>query len=63
MNRSETFEVTMHMVMDFFENKIVSTQGWARLAQPAESFNMEALPCGSYKVNVRNMIPKPKPIK
>ena len=45
---------------DFFENKIVPAQG---LAQPAENFNMEPLPSGSMKVNVRNMIPKLKPIK
>ena len=54
MNSSETLEVTMHMVRDFFENKIFSTQRLlAHLAQTAESFNMEALPCGSVKVNVR----------
>ena len=60
MNSSETLEVTMHMEMerDFFENKIVSAQELAT-AQPAESFNMEDLPCDSVKVNVRNMIPKP----
>ena len=60
MNSSETLEVTMHMEMerDFFENKIVTAQELAT-AQSAESLNMEDLPGGSVKVNVRNMIPKP----
>ena len=60
MNSSETLEVTMHMEMerDFFENKIVTAQELAT-AQPAESLNMEDLPGGSVKVNVRIMIPKP----
>ena len=62
MNSSETLRVTMHIERNFFENKIFSAQGLAT-AQPAESFNMEALPCGSVKVNVRNVIPEPKPMK
>ena len=63
MNSSETLEVTLHMERELFENKIVSAQGWARLAQPAEGFNMEDLPRGSMKVNIRNVIPKQKTIK
>ena len=63
MNSSETLEVTLHMERELFENKIFFAQGWARLAKPAEGFNMEDLPRGSMKVNIRNLIQKQKPIK